>query len=113
MKLEELGLKANKLIMNTALKGLNEGIGPMTINWYVIGKYLLAYVEELEAKVDYFRVFRCNGPAYYERKLVLHPSYRSEEYMCVYDSKETAKGRTITHSSDEVWMDEVEREIRN
>lgn len=58
---------------------------------------------------QYYRVFQCPGKAYFERKLIMEPSYIAEEYQCIYDSKETAKDRVVLHSVDEQWMDYVRR----
>ena len=104
---EDLGSRANLLIMDTATRGETECRGPLAWSWKIVGTYVVAYIEDLDKHADHFRVFRCRERGYYDRKLLLHPSYMSDEYTCIYDAVENPKGREIRHSTAEEWLDYV------
>lgn len=107
----ELGFKANKLIMDAALRGgCGDSIGGIQLCWKAVGRYMVVYIENLDAHETYYRVFRFPGKPYYEYKLIMRPSYTAEDYLCVYDSKENAKGRTMLQAKDLEWMDRVRDE---
>lgn len=108
----ELGLKANKLIMDAALRGsCGDSIGGILLNWKAVGRYIMVYIENRDTDEAYYRVFRFPGKPYYEYKLIMRPSYTAEDYLCVYDSKEDAKGRTMLHVGELEWMDAVRNDI--
>lgn len=37
----------------------------------------------------------------------MKPLYTDEDYMCIYDSVENAKGRAILHTDDTEWLEQV------
>ena len=111
MNLEEIGSKADRLIMDVALRGGADCWGPVNVHWRAVGQYLTTYIEEMDVKVSRCRVFCIDGKAYYERKLVMHPQYSSDDYRCVYDSKDDAKGRTVLHAEGEEWLEYLREQI--
>lgn len=111
MKSDKAGLMENKLIMDVALRGSENSWGAISANWKKIGHYLIAYIKDYNTSDEYFRVFRVASNEGFDRKLVLNPSYIAEEYLCIYDSKESTKGRVVLHSTEELWMDYVRGEM--
>ena len=107
-----LGLKANKLIMDVALRGgCGDSVSGILLDWKAVGSYLVVYIEDRETDKTYYRVFRFPEKPYYEYKLIMQPSYTSEDYLCVYDSKEDNKGRSMLLVGDLEWMNLVRNEM--
>ena len=107
-----MGLKANKLIMEATMAGHGEGRGAIELNYRIVGFYLLAHIVDLDSHEEYFRVFKCPGEGYVEKKLIMKPSYIAEEYKCVYDSVENSKRRVVLHMDGDEWMDYVRSSVK-
>lgn len=108
-----LGLKANKLIMDAALRGgCGDSYGGILLDWKTVGRYMVVYIENRDNGETYYRVFRFPGRPYYDNKLIMRPLYIAEEFQCIYDSTEGGKGHRMIHQVGELeWMDVVREEL--
>ena len=107
-----MGFKANELIMNFTIRGAyGDTPGWITLNWKTVGQYMVVLIENMDANERYYRVFHFPKKPYYEYKQIVRPSYTAEDYLCIYDSVENAKGRVVLHSAEEQWMDYVRGEL--
>ncbi len=83
--------KLNCLIMDTALRGSTDSLGPADIHWRVIENYIFVFIQEYTGKC-WYRIFVNNGGFHYERKKILYPEVNDEYFQYAYGYYEDLKG---------------------
>ena len=81
----------------------------LDIYWKAVGRYLFVYIEDHFSDLYFYRLFDCGTDAYYEKDLVLAPSYDDDRYKCLYDHIDGAD--QSLHISSDDWYDDLTRAV--
>ena len=81
----------NRLIMDTAIRGSTDSLGPVDINWKVIDNFIFVFIQEYTGKC-WYRIFVSDGDFHYERKKILYPQVHDEYFQYVYGFYENLDG---------------------
>ncbi len=81
----------NMLIMDTAIRGDIDSLGPVDINWKVIENFVFTFIQEYTGKC-WYRIFISNDEFHYERKKILYPQVHDEYFQYVYGFYENLDG---------------------
>ena len=101
----------NSLIRDLAVRGHMDDTyqysGDTEVKWKIIGPYVAVYLETCYYTYG-FRLFACQGEAFFSLKQVMESSYyESDEYHCLYDYCIDIDGiGTIRSFAEEDWFDE-------
>lgn len=85
------GSELNRLIMDTAIRGSIDSLGPVDINWKVIDNFVFVFIQEYTGKC-WYRIFVSDGDFHYERKKILYPQVDDEYCQYVYGFYENLDG---------------------
>ena len=82
------------------------------IYWQTLGRYLLIYIESLGENSYSYRLYRCLGEAWYDRRTVLNPALESEDYRCLFSFRETKDNKQLIYLHDDgIWYEDYERAV--
>lgn len=84
------------------------------IYWQTIGQFLLVYTESLEDDSYSYRLYRCLGEAWYDRKTVMNSAHENDDYRCLFRYLESGEDKTTPYIFDSgQWYEEFENVITN
>lgn len=82
------------------------------IYWQTLGRYLLIYVESLGENSYSYRLYRCSGEAWYDRRTVLNPALENEDCRCLFSFMETKEHKQLMYlHEDGIWYEDYEQAI--
>ena len=103
---KEKVLQLNTMVMDIAIRGRSDCFGGINIFWRDIGKYFVAYIEDLENDEIYYRLFCVAEGLQYDRRCVMHPIYSEQEGSCIYDALEKASRRYVLFFAGNSWYED-------
>lgn len=82
------------------------------IYWQTAGKFLLVYIESFGEDSYSYRLYRCSGEAWYDRRIVLNPALENEDCRCLLDYIEHYnRDNLVRFDNDEQWLCEFEKTV--
>ena len=83
MNAVEKHLWLNGLIMNVAIRGSGDCLGPIDINWKVVGSYVFVAIVEYTGKW-WFRIITCQNGFHYDQRHIMSSIDNYEDSQIVY-----------------------------
>ena len=82
------------------------------IYWQTAGKFLLVYIESFGEDSYSYRLYRCSGEAWYDRRIVLNPALENEDCRCLLEYIEHYdRDNLVRFDNDEQWLCEFEKTV--
>ena len=82
------------------------------IYWQTIGQFLLVYIESFGEDSYSYRLYRCSGEAWYDRRIVLNPALENDDCRCMFSCRETkdSKHLLFLHKGG-IWYEDYETTV--
>ncbi len=103
----------DSIIMESAIRGITDSLGPIDINWNMIGNFVFVLIQEYNGDW-WYRIFDwCGGGQFhYERKRLLDP-VEADDLKYLYGSFDNiyGGGRVIEHMLKGNWIQRLGRTL--
>ena len=86
--------------------------GQEDIYWQTAGQFLLVYIESFEEDSYRYRLYRCSGEAWYDRRTVMSPALENDDFQCLFSYKETKDYKYLLYFHEGgIWYEDYEKAI--